>query len=603
MAKKKSTKATAKKKAAAKSTEEKKNTTAKKSTAKKNSAKKASSAKTSSSSNTSKKSQTSETKKAESIKKTKVTLKELLSRKFEKPENIVVEPEPKRMTYDAIPDAPPVFETKDSNELKRIKGLLMQKIDITDIPPPKPEPKKIVPIGELIMQKYAVSPKSLWVPPEKDRHLPDPPPYIDASDPKKQSKIRDLLFQNISLKDVQPLKETPKKEKSAPAPAKAKIDKPSVPVSELLRNTYPAWTPQSVMPAPEKTKHSMPDSPPFIEGSDDEIRRIRELLFKKIDITDVSEMVQEQTTPEKTQAEAPDIVQKEKTDSIKADEPDSVKADEPTIENTQNIEKQIFQEKPDQSEPPDNKETLDTLIQPEPDYSDYTLETNKEAQLMSNSLKCVFAGILVLFVMLYMASSSNHSKFYLVDGKAGAEVWQGNFSPMGKSYMLTLMGMELPETEQNFYSQSEIYPLICGFYLDQANVVLSEDNIPNLFQVKEYLEMAYNYATEDIQEKIQKRLNGIDFMMFILRADMEIQKGTENDLEKAREYIEEAEALAEKNYQKDMIKNRLQLINEKKTEDQSSEPATETETETESQSKANDTSKKSPQDQDKSESH
>jgi hypothetical protein len=507
------------------------------------------------------------TKKAESVTKEKVTLKELLKRKFEKPDNIVIEPAPKRMTYDAIPDAPPVFETEDSNELNRLKGLLMQKIDITDIPPPQPEPKKIVPIAQLILQKYAVSPKSFWEPPEKDKHLNDPPPYIDESDPEKQSKIRDLLFQNISLNDVQPLKEAPKAEKLEPVATESKIDKPSVPISELLRNTYPAWTPQSVMPAPEKLQHSIPDPPAFIEGSDEDIRRIRELLFKKIDITDVPERIQEQAAPEQTPVAAPDISHKEKADSVKDEKP--------AIEKTQNTEQSLPDEESDQTEPPDNQEISDTLIQPESDYSDYTLETNKEVQLMSNSLKCVFAGILVLFIMLYMASSSNHSKYYMVDGKAGAEVWQGNFSPMGKSYLLTLMGMELPETEQEFYTQSEIYPVICGFYLDQANAVLSEDNIPNLFQVKEYLEMAYNYATKDIQEKIQKRLNGIDFMMFILKADMAMQKGAENDLEKAREYIEEAEALAEKNYQKDMIKNRLQLINGKNTDNQSSEAATE----------------------------
>jgi hypothetical protein len=553
MAKKKNPKAAAKKKSAAKSTEEKKKTTAKKSTAKKTSATKSTVKKTSATKSKSTKS--TKTKKAQSVKKTKFTLKELLTRKFEKPDNIVIESAPKPMSYDRIPDAPPFFESDDKKELDRLKGLLMQKIDMTDIPPPEPKTKKIVPIAELIRQKYAESPKTLWGPPEKDMHLPDPPPYIDTTDSDQQTKIRSLLFQTISLKDVQPLAETSKEIKSKPETAAIKKDKPAIPISQLLRNKYSAWTPQPVMSAPVKSQASISDSPPFIEGSPDDIRRIRALLFQKMDITDIPEPVQEQSKPDKIEKPS------EKTEVEKQE---NAASDEQTVETKPNEYNATTPS--EESIQAERKEDISDTLIPEPDYSDYTLETKTETQLISNSVKAVFAGILALFIMLYMSSSSNHSKYYLVDGKAGVEVWQGNFSPMGKSYMLTLMGMELPETDQPFYSQAEIYPMICSFYLDQASELLSEDNIPNLVQVKEYLEMAHQFATDDIQQKIQKRLNGIDFMMFVLRADMAIQKGSEADLEKAREYIAEAEDLAEKNYQKDMIKNRLQLINDKNTE-------------------------------------
>jgi hypothetical protein len=357
-----------------------------------------------------------------------------------------------------------------------------------------------------------------------------------------------------------------------------------VPVSELLKNKYSAWASQSVVPSPMKSQAHISDPPPFIEGSPDDIRRIRELLFKKIDFTDIPEPVQEQSKSDTT------------VNEMKAEK---AAPDEQTVEAKPNEDSISIPSKEQISaEPKDKEDISETLITPESDYSDYTLETNNDTQLISTSVKGVFAGILVLFFMLYMASSSNRSKFYLLDGKAGVEVWQGNFSPMGKSHMLTLMGMELPETEQAFYSQSEIDPLICSFYLDQASDVLSEDNIPNLVQVKDYLEMAYQFANEDIQRKIQKRLNGIDFMMFVLKADMAIQKGSEIDIEKAREYIEEAEDLAEKNYQKDMIKDRLQVIDGKKTVKQPDKTD-----QSETESKADDASKKTTQVQEKSDRH
>jgi hypothetical protein len=583
MAKKKTTKAAAKKKAAAKSTEEKKKTTAKKkSTAKKTSVKKTSTAKKTSAAKTSKKAPASKTKKSESVTKAKFTLKELLERKFEHPDDIVVEPAPKHLTYDAIPDAPPFFNENDSKEKKRLKDLLMQTIDIKNIPPPKPEPKKNVPIAELIRQKYAVSPKSLWKPPQKDINIPDPPPFIDASDSEKQANIRSLLFQKISLKNIQSLIEATEDKKSERTSEVRKKDRPALPVSELLKNTYPAWPPQSVVSAPEKKQANIPDPPPFAEGSPDTIRRIRELILKKIDLTDIPETV-------------PTITEKETAKVVKKDSLETLETKAPVIEEALHEEKEsIPSEAPEEVPETDQP---DELITPESDYSDYTLAPDKDTQLMSNSLKCVFAGILVLFILLYMASSSNHKKYYLVDGKSGVELWQGSFSPMGKSHIITLMGMEIPDTEQDFYSESEIYPLICGFYLDQASEVLSQDNIPNLVQVREYLLLAHHFATEENQQKIQKRLNSIDFMMFVLRADMAIQKGSENELEKAREYIEEAKDLAEKNYQKDMIKNRLQMIDGIKAVNEPDQ--------NELQSKTDDAddSKKDTQTQDKAESH
>jgi len=593
MAKKKTTKAAAKKKGAAKSTEEKKKTSqknsAKKNSAPKNSAKKTSTAKKTSAAKTTKKTPAAKkTKKTASATKTKVTLQELLKRQFEHPENIHIESAPKGMTNDSIPDAPPFFEINDSKELSRLKKLLMQKIDITDIPPPKPKPKKIVPIAELIRQKYAVPSTSLWEAPKKDMHIPDAPPYIETSDPDRQTKIRSLLFQNISIENVKPLPDTSVAKESDPAPATPKKEKPSVPVSELLKNVYPAWSPQSVVPAPEKAQLNISDPPAFIEGSPDEIRRIRELLFQKIDLTDIPEPVQEQVTDnvEEKQAEQTETKQKDIVAPAQVDK----------SANDEKLKEQASIEEPVSPEPQEDDSIAAPLIPPESDYSDYTLETKKGEQLMSNSLKFVFAGIVVLFVMLYMASSSNHNKFYLIDGKSGVEVWQGTFSPMGKSFMVTLMGMETPETIQPFYTQSEIYPMICSFYLDQASEVLSEDNIPNLVQVKEYLEMAYYFATEANQQEIQKRLNGIDFMMFVLRADIAIQKGSETDLEKAREYIEEAQELVEKNYQKDMIKSRLQLIEGKIAEKKPPEAQT-------PHSKAEASPKKASHDQKKSDSH
>jgi len=553
MAKKKTTKATAKKKAAAKSTEEKKKSSAKKTSAKKSSASKKSTAKKTSNANNTKQ---AKTKKAASVKKPNVTRKELLSRKFNKPDNIVVESAPTGNAFDAIPDAPPFFDTDNQKELKRLKGLLMQKIDMTNIPPPRPKAKKKIPIAKLIKRQYAVPTKTLWTLPKKDVYYPDPPPYFETSDPEQKAKIRSLMMQKISLKDV-----TPQPEPKTPTP------KPAIPISELIHKVFFPWVQQDVDPPPLPSHPKMSD-PPFFDGTPEEMSRIRELLFKQFDLTDIPEPVQkaDQQLPQPENNDIEGVSAHTDTLSPKTTDTDAhTKTIEPETSAIKTTDTPA-DTKPAEPEPPAEK-PAEPDIPKAPDYPNDTLETNnKETQLMSNSLKCVFAGVLAIFVLLYIASGSNHSKYYLIDGKSGVEVWQGNFSPMGKSRVITMMGMDIPETTQESYTRFEIYPMICEFYIDQANDVMSEDNIPNLVQVREYLEMAHYYATEEVQQKIQARLNGIDFMVFILKADMAIQKGSENDLDKARAFIEEANELVEKNYQKDLIKSRLQLLEKKSAE-------------------------------------
>ncbi|KPA13997.1 hypothetical protein MHK_005799 [Candidatus Magnetomorum sp. HK-1] len=484
MAKKKTTKTAAKKKAAktTRSEEKKKKTTAaKKAAAQKN--------------NAAKKTVATKTKKKTSVTKKKVTLKELLTKQFEKPDNITVEPAPKKIAANKIKDAPP---------------------------------------------------------------------FVDVSDPKERDRIRALLLKKIDLKSVPSAKDFPEERKPKPVPPKPKPvppkPKPVIPVSELLKKTFTPWTKQTVVPSPISAPSVIPDAPPFVEGTEDEVIRIRELLFRKIDLTDIP--TQPITKASESDEIPPKNVEPETTPETKKEDPIPENKSEKTVGKEETIS--IEEQHPSEEQPkPEEKATEEMSLPIEESNIDNTIiQTIEEKEpIMSNSIKLVFAGIAILFIMLYVASVKNHDKYFLIDGKSGVELWQGDFSPMGKSQILSLMGMELPENIQLSYTQSEVYPLICGFFLDQANDLLSEDNIPNLVQVKEYLEQAYNYADETNQKEIIKRLNGIDFMMFVLKADLAMQKGSSEDIEKAKFFIEEAQTLAEKNYQKDMIKKRLQLLN------------------------------------------
>jgi len=518
MAKKKTTKTAAKKKAA--------KTTTKKSTAKKKTAKKTTTAKKTDVQKKTSTKKTVATKNKASVTKEKVTIKELLTRQFEKPDNILVEPSPKKTTMDNLKDAPPFVDISDTQERDRIKALLLQKIDIKDIPQPK----------------------------------------------------------NVSEE---------RKPKPVPKP------KPVVPIPELLKKKFTPLNKQKVVPPPPSESSVIPDPPPFIEGKKDEVARIRELLFRKIDLTDIPDRpvdVPKVTEPEKVEhkiVETKSQVKNEKSNAEKISEDVSSEKVEPEQKtekeniiseeiSDESADKKESETKPDkkiaddkqptaqkaevnakENEKPETENNIseEAALLEENTIDDSILNNESKESIMSNSMKLVFAGIAILFIMLYLASTKNNAKYYLIEGKTGVELWQGDFSPMGQSHILTLMGMELPEDNKPSYSKSEVNPVICAFFLDQANDLLSDDNIPNLVEVKEYLLLAHDYADESTQKEIKKRLNGIDFMMFVLKADLALQKGSNEDLKKAKSFINEAQELAEKNYQKDMLKKRVQLLN------------------------------------------
>jgi len=627
MAKKKNVKAGAKKKATAKSKaeENKKQTRTQStstaqntSTAKTNGNKKANGKKEASASQ----SKQSKTKKAGNGNTKNITYGDILFRKFDQPDNMNILPAKPQIHFESIPDSPPFFDTADTKKHNQLKQLLMKTIKL-------PRPK--IPVAQLIKRSFALPVDNFWIPQKTAHTIPEPPPFFDPDDSEMFKKGKALLMKTIKLpkpkipiaqlirkKFIVPVESPwspPSKEVSFPeAPPifddenrkngqdllmrKFKLPKPKIPVAQLIKRTY-ALPIENLWSAPTK-EMSIPEAPPIFDS--EKCKQGQELLMRKFKIPKPKIPVAELNKrtfalPAENLWSPPqkEIIIPDSPPYFTNDDPAKVeklrslllkKIDLDQIEPKTETEPQTAPEPPKTAELDPEVDAEQNVLSGAIDGEDpssatgfadeVVLETNKqEVELMSNSLKCVFAGIVAIFIMLYIASSSNYNKYYLVEGKSGVEVWQGIFSPMGQSHLLSLIGMEMPEPTKETYTQEEVFPLICAFYLDQANEVLAAENIPNLLQVKENLELAKKYATEGVDEKIQERLNGIDFMMFVLKADLAMQKGTADEIKKAQGYIDEASQLAQKNYQKDMIKNRLQFLKKKSSQQKAQDKALE----------------------------
>ncbi len=90
---------------------------------------------------------------------------------------------------------------------------------------------------------------------------------------------------------------------------------------------------------------------------------------------------------------------------------------------------------------------------------------------------------------------------------------------------------------------------------------MNEVEIPDLKTIKSYLTHASSYArSESEQEGIRMRLNSIDFLILLGKADLALNKGTVPEFEAARGYLAQAVPVASTDLQKDVLMKRLAAV-------------------------------------------
>lgn len=179
-------------------------------------------------------------------------------------------------------------------------------------PPQKGKKKDAA--SDLLLRKFEDwRPETLYVPPKEDRGDYTAPPIAGG---KSADAVRALLLKSFDLKaapagEAGPKKKAapPKKETAAKPPAKKKAAPPKMaeeappprkaPAStqELLARKFDEWTPKTRYAPPPK-KIETPAAPPIAAGADAE--RVKALLLKAIDLSDVAEAPVQPPEPEPT---------------------------------------------------------------------------------------------------------------------------------------------------------------------------------------------------------------------------------------------------------------------------------------------------------------
>jgi hypothetical protein len=180
---------------------------------------------------------------------------------------------------------------------------------------------------------------------------------------------------------------------------------------------------------------------------------------------------------------------------------------------------------------------------------------------MEKAMKYLVAAFVVLVALIIGSSMINKNKYYINATDGALEIWQGRFAPMGEELLITLPGVELPETIKDVYSETDAFPLIFNYYVAKADTLLEVPGMPDFEGIETYLNMALPYATTpDLNEAAYARLNNIDLMILLYKADVAAGEATIADLEDAKSYLTEAGRLDLDDLQIDLVSQKIDAV-------------------------------------------
>jgi len=299
-------------------------------------------------------------------------------------------------------------------------------------------------------------------------------------------------------------------QKAAAAPKEKKVS-----VKELLQKKFDPWKPDkpfSVQPDKEYLKAFV--APPFLKDmTEEKARHIKELLFKKFDMGAIRAAAAKAAAAKAAAAKAA-----------------AVRAAEPDVSATYT--------------PPDD---VDTSVD----------------DPMEKAIKYAVAVFVVLIALIIGTSFLNQKNYYIKSSGGAVEIWQGKFSPMGEELLIMLPGVQPPETIKAVYKKTDVYPLIFNYYVEKTDTLLEVPGMPDFEGIRSYLNKALAYASStDLSKIAQARLNKLDLMILMYKADIAASKGTVSDLEGAKGYLAEAARLDIDDLQRGLIEQKMKVIDD-----------------------------------------
>jgi len=183
----------------------------------------------------------------------------------------------------------------------------------------------------------------------------------------------------------------------------------------------------------------------------------------------------------------------------------------------------------------------------------------------ADKMMCYGLAALVLLVLLVViASWMNTRQYYISSGEGAIDIYQGKFAPKGTRLLMSFPGMKAPEMVKESYSKDDVFPIIYDYYLDKADMLLEVPGMPDFEGVKDYLNKSLAYAvSSEMKATVNKRLDAINLMVLLYKADVAASKNSPEDLEVAQDLFKKALSYPMEEMESTRIKQKAALVKER----------------------------------------
>ncbi len=206
----------------------------------------------------------------------------------------------------------------------------------------------------------------------------------------------------------------------------------------------------------------------------------------------------------------------------------------------------------------------ETFSSDSPASTDPMTSETKPADPAQKLLHYGVAGFVLLLLMVVIASWMNTHRYYIKSSEGAVGIWQGKFAPKGAKHLISFPGLQLAEPIKDSYTANEVFPIVCQYYLDKADMLLDVPGMPDFDGIKEYLNKSQAYATtREMKTVISNRLVAINFMVLLYKADVAASKNSLEDLETAMGYLKEALTYRVDELESALVKQKAEAVRKK----------------------------------------
>ena len=168
---------------------------------------------------------------------------------------------------------------------------------------------------------------------------------------------------------------------------------------------------------------------------------------------------------------------------------------------------------------------------------------------------------IVLAAVLVGTSYVNTHKYFIVARDGAVEIWKGTFSPMGRERLIIMPGEMPPDPIQEDYTREQVSPLAFKYYIEKSDALMDVPGLPDFKGVRADLDRALSYAVTKAQrDEASLRINKIDRLILLYKADVAAGRGTLESLNSAADYLQQAAALNPDEIEAKLIAEKMATI-------------------------------------------